>query len=135
MPHHRTLSCSAEDDLARNTLSQIPTLFGRLEYLSSLRISHSGFYRHDGLAAIHGEWQSAKALRHAHEVTFVEWLKLPLAQKLTDLEQAPADSRLTDRPGLEKYYVPRGASAAERSLFLCEMEILMAILASQKCPD
>jgi hypothetical protein len=46
------LERSATADLFKNTLSRIPTLFGRLAYLASLRDSNSGIYRHYGLASI-----------------------------------------------------------------------------------
>ena len=48
------LERGAAADLWRNTLSQIPTLFGRLVYLSSLRDSNSGAYEHYGLAKVFG---------------------------------------------------------------------------------
>ena len=131
VPRHRS---SAAQDLASHTLAQIPSVFGRLAYMASVRDPHSGIYRHDGLATIHGEAQSAKALRQAHETVFGEWLRLPLAQKLSDLEQLPSDRR-PDGSGLEKRYVPKVVSATEVALFLGEMEILLEILASQKCRD
>jgi hypothetical protein len=39
---------SAADDLARNTLSRIRTVFGRLVYLAALCGGKPGAYRHDG---------------------------------------------------------------------------------------
>ncbi|MDP9115300.1 MAG: hypothetical protein M3O20_16675, partial [Acidobacteriota bacterium] len=59
-------------DLWKHTLSQIPTVYGRLVYLASLRDPNSGTYRHHGLSASFGREQSIYALRKSHEQTFLE---------------------------------------------------------------
>src|SRR5215472_8931254 len=80
------LERSATADLFKNTLSHIPTLFGRLAYLASLRDPISGIYRHHGLGAIFGREESRKALHESHWNVFREWLTLPLEQKTGDLQ-------------------------------------------------
>ena len=79
------LERSATADLFKNTLSRIPTLFGRLAYMASLRDSNSGVYRHHGLASIFGRDESRRALSQSHQTVFQEWLNLPLADKRDDL--------------------------------------------------
>ena len=49
------LDKSAASNLWRNTLSQIPSVFGRLVYVSSLRNSNNGRYEHHGLTLVYGE--------------------------------------------------------------------------------
>ena len=73
-----TLERDAVADLWKHTLSQIPTTYGRLVYLASLRDPNSGSYRHHGLSAAFGREQSTYALRTSHEQTFLQWLNLPL---------------------------------------------------------
>ena len=48
------LDRNAASDLWRNTLSQIPSVFGRLVYLASLRNANNGRYEHHGLALVLG---------------------------------------------------------------------------------
>ena len=81
------LERSATADVFKNTLSRIPTLFGRIEYLASLRDPNSGAYRHHGLAAIFGREESRRALSQSHEAVFREWLNLPLEEKREDLSE------------------------------------------------
>ena len=75
------LERNALADLWKHTLSQIPSTYGRLVYLASLRDPNSGSYRHHGLSAAFGREESGSALRKSHEDIFLEWLKMPLAQK------------------------------------------------------
>ncbi len=72
-------------DLFRHTLARIPSHFGRLMYLSSLRDPNSGAYRHYGLQAAFGREQSSVALQTSHTRTFRDWLKLELSEKHADL--------------------------------------------------
>jgi hypothetical protein len=81
-----TFDRSAAADLWRNTLSQIPTTFGRLIYLSSLRDQNTGTYQHHGLAQLFGEGETDQTLRHSHSQTFSEWLCFNLEQQKSDLE-------------------------------------------------
>src|SRR5579864_3779020 len=73
-------------DLWRNTLSQIPSVLGRLVYLASLRNSNSGRYEHHGLALVFGEDEANRALKRSHSQVFREWLTFNLEQQKTDLE-------------------------------------------------
>ena len=84
---------SALDDLLVNTLSVIPGLLGRLEYLSGLR---SGIgYGHWGLSRVHGERAAQQALAGAHELVLSEVLRTPLRRLAEDVETACVGS---DRP-------------------------------------
>ena len=81
------LERDALDNLWRHTLSRIPSIYGRLVYLASLRDPNSGQYRHHGLIASFGREDSARALRQSHKQAFLEWLKSPLARKSADLKE------------------------------------------------
>src|SRR4051812_33121708 len=59
-------------DLWRHTLSQIPTIFGRLVYLSSLRDPNTGVYHHYGLAQRFDEESADQTLRESHLKAFSE---------------------------------------------------------------
>ena len=77
---------SASADLWRNTICQIPAVFGRLVYLASLRNPNNGSYEHHGLALVFGEEEADKALRNSHAAVFSEWLSFNLEQQKADLD-------------------------------------------------
>ena len=130
-----TLERNALADLWKHTLSQVPSTYGRLVYLASLRDANSGTYRHHGLSAAFGREESLSALRKSHEDTFREWLNLSLPSKSADLityfqnvDENPRQvftylARAT--PYLSQ--VPDSASPAQRRQFKMEMEILLEL--------
>lgn len=127
---------SASADLFRHTLARIPSLFGRLMYLSSLRDPNSGAYRHYGLATAFGRDQSVLALETSHVRAFREWVRLSLAEKHADL--AAYLDTLDDPKGLVVRYwldsagyagcVPDAASKADRMLFMEDTRVLLTSL-------
>ncbi len=134
------LERSATADLFKNTLARIPTLFGRLAYLASLRDSNSGIYRHHGLASIFGREESRKALSQSHQAVFQEWLTLPLAEKRADLSayfkclEDPPPVVVNHWTSIPTYrsYMPASARPSERELFRAEFEVLLETF---NCPD
>jgi hypothetical protein len=130
------LERNALADLWKHTLSQIPSTYGRLVYLASLREANSGVYRHHGLSAAFGREESLSALRKSHEDTFREWLSLPMSAKSADLithfrnvEENPRQvltylARAT--PYLSQ--IPDSASPAQRRQFKMEMETLLELI-------
>ena len=80
------LDRSAPSDLWRNTLSQIPSVFGRLVYLAELRNPNNGRYEHHGLALLFGEDESNRALKKSHSLVFREWLTFNLEEQKADLD-------------------------------------------------
>src|SRR5579864_1000643 len=104
-----TLERDALADLWKHTLSQIPTIYGRLVYLASLRDPNSGAYRHHGLSAAFGREQSAYALRKSHERTFLEWLTMPLASKNADFRTYLQSASTEESPQAVVTYMARGA--------------------------
>src|SRR6476469_9642109 len=81
-----TLDRGAASDLWRHTLSQIPSVFGRLVYLSSLRNLNTDTYEHHGFALMFGDDDSHRTLRQSHSQAFAEWLSYTLEQQKADLD-------------------------------------------------
>jgi hypothetical protein len=126
-------------DVWRNTLSQIPSLFGRLVYLAGLLDTNTALYRHHGLAHHFGESEADRALRESHAATFAEWLCLPLKEQRGDLETYLAGLEGERRELLRAWLqlapyrncVPASAGGVERDLFLSDLETLLALLRNE----
>ncbi len=122
-------------DLWRHTLARIPTLFGRVLYLSSLRNQSSGAYEHSGLAQMVGDEEAGETLRRSHARIFQDWLCLNVEQQKADLQEYLAETRnpagtLADWTASAAYkgWVPPTAQDAERRLFVGDLEILLSLL-------
>ncbi len=126
-------------DLWRNTLSQIPSVFGRLVYLAAVRDPNSGRYEHHGLALVFGDDEADRALRRSHIQTFSEWLCLNLEQQKADLMlylSALMDER---RRVIETWLriepfrmmIPSSATKAETELYQSDFRILLGLLKNE----
>ncbi len=120
-------------DLWRRTLAQVPSVFGRLDYLARLRDPNSGVYQHHGLAQIFGAEEADRALRESHETCFQEWLKMSLEYQRTDLALF-FSGLLVERHTLIETWLrlahyqnlmPVAAGEPERALFLGDIEALL----------
>ncbi len=126
-------------DLWRNTLSQIPSVFGRLAYLSSLRNQNSGQYEHHGLALVFGDRQASLALQEAHENAFAEWLGYTLEQQKADLDLYLSSLSTNKRTIIETWLkltpyhnlVPTIAMEMERQLYLADLRALLDLLRNE----
>ena len=90
MPGRILVSMNREGAIAESwqrTLATIPTLIGRLAYLSSLRNVNSGSYEHVGLAQRIGEGEVDRLLRRSHMNIFQEWLCFGLERQKEELEE------------------------------------------------
>ena len=129
----------AAPDLWRHTLSQIPSQFGRLVYLASLRDANTGLYLHHGLAAVFGDDESNKAIQESHEQAFAHWLGWGLEQQKTDLELyvaglEPERKKVVETwSRLEPYRnLPPGHTApVEKTLFLTDLETLLSLMRNE----
>jgi hypothetical protein len=133
------LERGAAADLWRHTLSQIPCLFGRLVYLSSLRDSNTGRYEHHGLALVFGEEESDKTLRDSHDKAFSQWVTFGLEAQKADLDLY-FSSLGTDKRTLLRTWqrlapyrnmIPGSARAADRRLYLSDLEALLDLLRNE----
>jgi hypothetical protein len=126
---------SAGSDLWRNTLSQIPTVFGRLVYLASLRNSNNGNYEHYGLALVFGEDEANRALKDSHSTVFAEWLTFNLEQQKADLDLYLAGLFEDKRVVVETWVrlapyqnlIPAAIRGVERRLYINDLSALIEL--------
>ena len=115
-------------DLWRRSLSQIPTLFGRLNFLASFHDPVAGRYSHPDLLRLMGPDDTDRTLCGSHHQVFTQWLSLSLADQRADLHEY-LDS--TGSPRFAQHYrplVPPTARAVERQLFFTDLETLLDLL-------
>jgi hypothetical protein len=123
-------------DFTMTTLAAIPSLYGRLTYLASLRDLSSGRYNHEGLAALYPDAAIQEALQLCHEQIFERILENPLDQQEQDLRKCleAMDSGVTTTVDhwrrLEAYRVllPEDAPGYLRDLFCSNLRALLEIL-------
>ncbi|MEZ5400416.1 MAG: hypothetical protein R2729_12160 [Bryobacteraceae bacterium] len=135
----RDLERGAAADLWRHTLSQIPSIFGRLVYLASLRDANSGTYEHHGLALVFGADEADRTLKESHRKAFSDWLRFGLEHQKADLDLyfsgLSTDKRtlLTTWVRLSPYlnFIPFRTSAAERKLYVTDLETLLEMLRNE----
>ena len=135
-PDDAALKAEALPNLWRNTLSQIPSVFGRLVYLSSLRNVNNGRYEHHGLTLLFGEDEANRALRKSHASVFVEWLTFNLEQQKADLELYFSGLNEDVRTVLETWaklapyrnLIPSAVRGGERRLFVGDLTALLETL-------
>jgi hypothetical protein len=127
-------------DVMRHTLSQIPTVFGRLVYLSSIRNITSGRYTHHGLALVYGEDEADAALRKCHMQAFEEWINFGLERQKADLDLYLAALRQSKRSILATWQKLRPyeqllpASVrrpTERRLYLADFDALIRLMSHE----
>lgn len=124
------------EDLWRRTLAQIPSTYGRIVYLASLRNVNTGRYEHHGLTLLFGEEAADEALRDSHGRVFHEWLEMSLEQQAADLSlyftSLPASRKtLTENWLRLRPYLtvpPVWANPAEHDLFQSNLEVLLNLL-------
>jgi len=122
-------------DVWRHTLARIPTLFGRLLYLASLRNQSSGAYEHAGLAQMVGVNEADETLRRSHARVFQDWLCLNLEQQKADLQEYLAENAnpaatLAEWTSATAYrnWAPPDAQDVERRLFAGDLGTLLDLL-------
>ncbi len=139
MPSERenvVLARNAASDLWRNTLSQIPSVFGRLMFLSSLRNLNSGRYEHHGLALVFGSYEASKALKKSHREAFAEWLSYDIEEQKADLDlylSEQTDHKRTILKTWEKLepyrnILPSSVKDVERKLYLADLRAILNLL-------
>jgi hypothetical protein len=127
----------AVDDLWERTLMHIPSSYGKLVYLASLRNPDTGRYEHFGLAQHPNNTDANRALRRSHESIFQQWVSCSLEQKKTDLElyistiEAVERSELLDawlRLTPYKNLVPAAIQGPERQKHVSDFEAILGLL-------
>ena len=128
------------EDFTSRTLAVIPSEFGRLYYVSSLKDSANGRYQHAGLVELYSEDSVQVALGDCHEELFSRILETPLLEQERDLRKcldsagdrfwAIAESWRED--GSVQAMCPEGLPSYLRDLFCSNLAALLAIFCSQR---
>ena len=127
---------TAASNLWRHTLGQIPSLFGRLSYLASLRNLNSGQYEHFGLAQRFDATEADLVLRESHIQVFNQWISSGLQEQKSDLEEylgtVDADLRAVIanwiRVAPYQTCLPAETRQVERDLFLADLGRILEML-------
>jgi AraC-like DNA-binding protein len=122
--------------IAREIVSTIPSVFGQLLHLASLRNLYTGRYEHPVLSADFGAELTDRELGRCHKQVFDDWLAYPVAHQLRDLEEflasIPCDRRLLLKTWLHwepyRIFVPESTADCEREIYLGELRIVLALL-------
>jgi hypothetical protein len=112
----------------RRILRQIPTHFGRLVYLASLRDSPAGNYAHAPFIDAVGPEVAGRTLAVSHHTVFAEWIALPLAGQKSDLIDYFSEAGPTLDPHRFRSLPPATAHDVERQLFFTDLETLLDLL-------
>ena len=128
------------EDVTTRTLAAIPTNYGRLLYISSLRDLASGRYRHEWLSEVYPEDAVQQALAHCHEELFARILETPLAQQEWDLRACLGSlegdfwSVVVNWQELESYrlLLPTRVPAYLQALFCSNLRALLGVFAEER---
>jgi hypothetical protein len=131
--------CVIEDFTSR-TLAVIPSVFGRLYYISSLKDSASGRYQHDGLVEVFSDDSVQVALGQCHEELFSRILETPLNEQERDLRKCLDTAGDTFWTIVESWredrsfqtMCPDGLPGYLKDLFCSNFGALLAIFSSQR---
>jgi hypothetical protein len=111
-------------ELWKRTLSQIPTRFGRLVFVSSLRDS-VGRYLYPPLIEAMGCEITDRTLASSHYTVFSEWIASSLADQKADLDAYLKSHREAGGVDCYRELIPAGAHEVERQLYLTDLETLL----------
>jgi hypothetical protein len=127
------------EDFTSRTLAAIPSDFGKLCYVCSLRNHQTGRYLHEGLTFIYSEASVQEAVSQCHEELFTRILETPL-------EQQEADWRICLAPGSGHGWIPVGGGRVDSTrslapdglpdyltdLFCSNAEAVLAVISSKQ---
>jgi hypothetical protein len=131
------LERDAVDDLWQRTLLHIPSAYGRLVYLASLRNPDTGRYEHYGLSLNPNNADANRALRQSHDAIFQEWVSYSLEHKKADLDLYISTIDEIDKAQLidawlrltpYRNLVPAGIQGPERQKHISDFEALLSLL-------
>jgi hypothetical protein len=77
------------EDFMHRTMSHVPGLWGKLDYVASLRAEEgNGEYEHWGLSRVFGPESAQKALEQAHRNLVLELLRTPLPMLMEEARRS-----------------------------------------------
>ena len=128
------------EDFAEWSLAAIPSEFGRLAYVASLRDFEGSSYRHDGLSALYPEGAVQQALSTCHQELFLRLLETPLESQEIDLRLCLAamgggfENSLAGWREQEAYRLlpPAGLPTYLAELFDSNVRALLAVLTEER---
>lgn len=120
-------------------IRQLPSTMARLAYIAGFRDPNSGAYSHPCASNEAEKFEIARLLETMHEEVFRIWLSYPLEEQKADLDlyfsglDCGKATAVKTWLNLEPYrsLIPASASAADRQLFLSDLEMLLRLLAFQ----
>lgn len=124
------------EDFTERTLAAIPSEFGRLLYISTLRDLATGRYVHAGLEERYSEGAVHEVFAGSHREILTRILETPLEQQIVDLGRCLETMR-GERRELAKQWrqlefyramLPLGLPSYVRELFCSNLETLLSIL-------
>jgi hypothetical protein len=115
-------------------LEASPTTFGKLVTLAGLQIKGSGSYSHPKLDAMFPTAVVTGVVAKRHQTLFAGWLNLSLEEQHKDLTEFFNTMWTQGTPRLplavRQALVPETARAAERALFLTDLECMLSVMES-----
>ena len=122
-------------DFVDLAISKIPTSFGKLTLLASLRDENTGHYTDTLAALVYGKGLAA-VLDQRHRDLFLEWIGLELATQATQVEQYITvdgedqynSSEQWINKRLYEKLIPPAAREVERKLFVSNLVTILLLL-------
>jgi hypothetical protein len=111
-------------------LGAIPTVFGKLAWISSFRVAGSGEYRCADLEDIVHPDMASSVLRDLHNRLFDSWLILSLREQSRDFAEylgtlPSKNGRKESLFGAADELVPPGTKVADKSLFETDFALVL----------
>jgi hypothetical protein len=117
--------------MCRRMLAQIPTLFGRLVYIASLRDPSTGRHTYQPMIEMVGQEVAERTLAVGHHAVFAEWIVQPLSRQRDDITEYFRHAAL-ETADRYRELVPGTALDVERQLFLTDLETLLMLLPGER---
>lgn len=132
-------ACEAAAEAWERTLARIPTCFGRLAHMASLRDPNTGVYVHHGLAERIGESDADAVLRRSHMAAFTEWLRFGLRIQKDEVDayfsgiEGNRRAIIANWLTLEPYagWIPAESRDVERKLFYSDLSAVLELIRTE----